>query len=161
MLDLDKSLVEQTFTRVTWRLTVTNLGPNDTVTPVVVTDPLPAGLTFVAAAGEGWTCAEASGTVRCTYAASLPAGSSASFDLVSEIRVDAPGTIVNTAVVEGGSEETPSVDDSAVVPVPPGPTLPITGAEAAQLLRAVVALVLGGAALAWWGRRRPAAPAAG
>ena len=45
----------------TYLLTVQNNGPSDSAGPIVVTDPVPAGTTFVSADGPGWTCALAAG----------------------------------------------------------------------------------------------------
>ncbi len=61
----------------TYLLTVQNNGPSDTVGPIVVTDAVPAGTTFVSADGPGWDCALATGQVTCTRAAGLAAGGSA------------------------------------------------------------------------------------
>lgn len=48
-------------------ITVTNAttaGP--TTGPVIVTDTLPSGLTFVAGSGSGWTCSATGQDVACT-----------------------------------------------------------------------------------------------
>ena len=42
---------------LTYNLSVTNHGPTEAPGPITVTDPLPAGLSFVSATGPGWTCA--------------------------------------------------------------------------------------------------------
>ena len=47
-----------------YAIDVTNLGPT-AVTGVEVVDTLPAGMAF-GAAGTGWSCGEAAGTVTCT-----------------------------------------------------------------------------------------------
>ena len=84
---VDGSLVVYTFT-------VRNDGPG-VATDVVVTDPLPAGLTFVSSRGG---CAESGGVVTCG-AASLGVGATVGFDVT--LRVDAlPGSVLtNTASV--------------------------------------------------------------
>ena len=52
----------------TFTLAPRNNGPA-LATNVVVTDPLPAGWTFVSAVGTGWSCSHAGGTVTCSRAA--------------------------------------------------------------------------------------------
>ena len=52
----------------TFVITPRNGGPAP-ATNVVVTDPLPAGWTFVSATGTGWSCSHAAGTVTCSRAA--------------------------------------------------------------------------------------------
>lgn len=43
----------------------------------MVTDPLPTGLTYVSAAGDGWACAQPDGTVTCTLAGDVAVGADA------------------------------------------------------------------------------------
>ena len=50
---------------ITYTLAVVNNGPQ-TATNVVVTNTLAAGLTFVSAAGSGWSCSQSGGGVSCT-----------------------------------------------------------------------------------------------
>ena len=57
---------------VLWSLAVTNDGPA-TAPNVVVTDVLPPEVSFVSAAGPGWDCGEAGGTVTCARP-TLPPG---------------------------------------------------------------------------------------
>jgi uncharacterized repeat protein (TIGR01451 family)/LPXTG-motif cell wall-anchored protein len=83
---------------ITYSLTVTNNGPSD-ATGVVVTDNLPAGVTFVSANGSGWACSNTGNvSVSCTVAA-LATGSVAP---VITVVVTAPGQaggLTNTAAV--------------------------------------------------------------
>jgi uncharacterized repeat protein (TIGR01451 family) len=58
----------------TYTLSVRNDGVVTADGTVTVTDELPAGLSFVSAAGTGWTCGEAEGTVTCSRPAALAAG---------------------------------------------------------------------------------------
>lgn len=79
-----------------YRLVVSNNGPQD-VTNVVVTDELPAGVTFQSATPAAANCQESAGTVTCDIGA-LAAGASFTADL----NVTAPassGVIINSASV--------------------------------------------------------------
>jgi uncharacterized repeat protein (TIGR01451 family)/fimbrial isopeptide formation D2 family protein len=61
-------------TPASYSLDVTNAGPSDAASPVTITDPLPAGETFVSGTGTGWSCAASGQVVTCTLAAGLVAG---------------------------------------------------------------------------------------
>ena len=109
---------------VTYRITVTNHGPSDAV-GVVVTDEVPDGLSFLGAAGTGWDCTQAGGTVTCTLQATLSAAApdnervlELTFSVSSSVGLD-DEQIANTARVssdtpdpiDGNNEDT---DDSEV-----------------------------------------------
>lgn len=53
---------------ITYTIELKCNGP-DPAADVVVTDTLPAGVTFVSATGTNWTCLHAAGTVTCDYTA--------------------------------------------------------------------------------------------
>ncbi len=94
----------------TYQLTVRNAGPGSAES-VVVTDPIPASLEFVSAAGTGWSCDEASGTLTC-HRPTLASGSTAPpINLTVAVPETAPdtGSIVNTATV---TSDTPDPDPS-------------------------------------------------
>ncbi|MEO7731655.1 MAG: hypothetical protein ABIY55_11825, partial [Kofleriaceae bacterium] len=81
----------------TYTLTLTNLGTQSTLGTITVVDTLPAGVTFVAGGGAGWSVGESGGIVTATRAASLAVPDSA--QVVVQVRVGAsavPG-IVNAA----------------------------------------------------------------
>ena len=79
---------------IVYSLVATNLGPT-TATGVQVTDPVPAGTTFVSASGG---CAHAAGIVTCT-AGTLAPGASQAFSITV---LALPGTsVTNTATVAG------------------------------------------------------------
>ena len=67
-------------TEFSWDIAVANAGPSDSfanaASPIVVTDTLPAGVTFAGAASDDFTCTvgTASGTVVCTATSSLVPG---------------------------------------------------------------------------------------
>ena len=83
----------------TYTLTVRNAGTLATSGPIVVTDTLPTGLTFVSASGTGWSCSASGQTVTCTYSASLPVGATASFVLRVAVSSAAYPSVTNTAQV--------------------------------------------------------------
>ena len=81
---------------LTYTITVTNAGPRD-ATELVVTDTLPAGVTFISASGTSWDCEEEMGTVTCELSFLVNAAES-----MIEILVTAPlsaGEITNIARV--------------------------------------------------------------
>lgn len=155
LLELTKSLAAQEGRSATWDFVVRNTGLNATVEPIVLTDPLPAGLAFVSAQGVGWACTNAANVVTCTYVASVPAGSAAPTLQLSTVLVAVSGTeIVNLATVEGGGPQVPSDRDDAVVVAPPL-TLPSTGGGPGLLLSwAPLTFLLGVIMVAVANRRR-------
>jgi uncharacterized repeat protein (TIGR01451 family) len=84
----------------TYDLLVTNHGP-DTAQSVVVSDPLPAGLTFVSASSG---CTAAGGTVTCTLP-SLAVGASTTFHITAHVSPSAKGSISNTATVTSSTPD--------------------------------------------------------
>jgi len=78
---------------LTYTVSVTNLGPS-AATNVIVTDTLPAGVTFVSATGAGTLN---SGVVSWPAIAALPSGAGLSFNLVVKAPVSGPLTNVASA----------------------------------------------------------------
>lgn len=86
-----------------YTITVTNNGPN-TATATVVTDTLPAGVTFVSVAGpSGSSCSQAGGTVQCNLG-NLGNGASAAITIT--VTPTATGSLSNTATVTTTAGET-------------------------------------------------------
>ncbi|MBL8565786.1 MAG: DUF11 domain-containing protein [Hyphomicrobiaceae bacterium] len=85
----------------TYTLTVTNSG-NLTATTAQVKDQLPTGLTFVSAAGSGWTCANASGLVTCNYTGSIAAsGGTSTIDVAVVPNAGTAGqSLINHASID-------------------------------------------------------------
>lgn len=103
----------------TYTLRVTNVSGVATTAPVVVTDVLPAGLSFVSASGTGWSCGASAATITCTYAGVLAPSSSAP-DIT--VRVDvaqaALPQVINTAAVATPGDINPTNDrDTETTPV--------------------------------------------
>lgn len=89
-------------TDATYTLDVTNHGPSDSVGPIVVTDALPDGTTFVSASGTGWDCADAGQVLTCTHADGLANGEAAGQITVTvQVAADATGKLTNSATVSG------------------------------------------------------------
>jgi uncharacterized repeat protein (TIGR01451 family) len=93
---------------ITYTITVSNLGPS-AAQNVSLTDPLPAGVTFVSQSqtvGTGFTLTEAAGTVDDTIA-TFNAGASATFQVIVSVNsTTTPGTtITNTASVSSATAD--------------------------------------------------------
>ena len=105
-------------------ISVTNSGPVSVTGTVTVTDVLPAGLSYVAAAGGGWSCSEAAGTVTCTRTG-LAAGMTAP-DILLSVGVDAAASpeVTNTASVtsdKGDPDDTNNSADALAIVFDPSP----------------------------------------
>ena len=150
--------------RGTYLLTVGNPGPTATPGPITVTDPLPNGLTYVSAAGPGWTCAASGSTVTCIRAGQLVVGATSSVTLTVLVGPAAVPTVVNTATAHAPGAPPISASDTASVPVPPSsPAAPThfasshlggTGFDAALALLAALALMSFGALIVVTTRKR-------
>jgi uncharacterized repeat protein (TIGR01451 family) len=92
---------------VTWRMLVTNNGP-DEATGVTVGDPLPVGSSFVAAFPSQGICT--GGLVVDCDLGTVPNGGSVTITLVTTARVT--GRLTNTAMVVGNERETNTADNS-------------------------------------------------
>ena len=91
-------------------------------TNVVVSDPLPAGWTFVSASGPNWVCGNASNTVSCTRA-SMPAGAIDDIAVVATAPANAAiapagQSFTNTASISASSTDPNPGNNSASVAVP-------------------------------------------
>lgn len=105
-------------TDVSWTIAVTNLGPSNSDAtaeePIRITDTIPAGVTNVAASGDGWTCAIDTGVLECERATDLAVGAAPIITVTGSLASSATGEVENTAVVtpeltpqpEGGEPDT-------------------------------------------------------
>ena len=97
----------------TFSLAVSNAGPSD-ADGVIVGDTLPAGLTLVNAAGDGWTCVVAGQVLSCSRP-TLAAKTSAPL-IAQTVRVNSgypPATITNTATVSSATKDVNPDNDSS------------------------------------------------
>lgn len=106
----------QTGQLATYRLTVTNEGPS-VAEHVVVTDVLPASLTYVGSRGAG--CNDSSGTVSCALG-DLPVGAVVVIEF--GVRVETSGQIINGAEVGGDTPDPDPSDNAAKTSDPAGNT---------------------------------------
>ncbi len=87
-----------------YTLTVSNTGTTATVDTILVTDTLPAGLTYVTAGGAGWTVSAAGQVVTARYPAALAPGAGVSVQLAVAAGAAAVPSVTNRARVSGGGE---------------------------------------------------------
>jgi large repetitive protein len=122
---------------ITYTITVTNVGQGN-ATNVVLTDPAPAGLTFVS---SGAPCATMTGLLPCDLGP-LDAGNSITVpNVVFAVAAGFTGNIVNTATVT--SDQTTQTSSSATTVVTNGTTAPVTPTpiDARWMLLAMIALL--------------------
>jgi uncharacterized repeat protein (TIGR01451 family) len=81
---------------LTYTLTASNAGPNPAAS-VVVTDKLPAALTFGGVSGPGWNCTQAGGVVTCTRP-QLAAGTASNIIIKATAPIT-PRVLTNTASI--------------------------------------------------------------
>ncbi|GEM_PF-3737250 len=96
----------------TYTLTVRNVGTGTASAPIVASDNLPAGLTFVAA-GSSPLCSASGQQVTCTSLNSLAAGGQIPFTIQVAITAAANTTLTNTATVTPPSGDPNSANDSS------------------------------------------------
>jgi uncharacterized repeat protein (TIGR01451 family) len=101
----DPVYVDQT---LVYTLTVSNDGPATASNPVV-TDQLPAAVSFVSASTE---CAEAAGTVTCNLA---DLSSGANTEIQISVTTDTDGAITNTPTVGSDTQDLISSNDSSAL----------------------------------------------
>jgi uncharacterized repeat protein (TIGR01451 family) len=94
---------------VTYTLTVINAGPSDAV-DVVVTDTVPASLTFVSAISSQGSCAQAAGVVTCPLGV-VPVGTTVTISIVITTTID--GLITDTAVVSATTSDPALANNTA------------------------------------------------
>jgi uncharacterized repeat protein (TIGR01451 family) len=93
---------------------VSNAGPETEPNTVSVTDTLPAGLTYVGAAGSGWTCSATSQAMTCTNDGPLAAGAALpDLTLTAQVGLAAAPSVANTATVTSNSVDNTPANNSS------------------------------------------------
>jgi uncharacterized repeat protein (TIGR01451 family) len=113
---------------ISYTATVTNQGTGGTSNPITLTDTLPAGFNYTAAAGTGWICALVGQTVTCTSTNVIAPGTTAPPLSISAAVASSPGPVANTITVAGGPE-TNTTNNTAtdIGTVLPSPVVPEAG----------------------------------
>ncbi len=99
-----------------YTLSVRNVGSGSLAGPITVSDPVPAGLNAVSAAGTGWACGVSGQDVTCTV---TPAGGLASGATLPGISVTVLATpaavpsVINTATVANPNDLNPDNNASS------------------------------------------------
>lgn len=123
-LAISKSVRAVSGATATWSIAVANHGAQPTVEPIVVFDPLPAGLSFASASGVGWSCTAVQRDVTCTHAAALPVGVTTGVDLVTTIVGSTAKGVVNVAYLGptiDGPSSAAAIPASKIVQAPTRP----------------------------------------
>jgi uncharacterized repeat protein (TIGR01451 family) len=113
---------------VTYTIDLTNSGPS-TATGVVLTDDIPAGLTFVSGTIEG-QAATASGSTVTFPAIDLADQETVSATLVFTVGADTSGTVTNTASVTADAGETDTTNNTASANITGTPQSDLTVSKA-------------------------------
>jgi uncharacterized repeat protein (TIGR01451 family) len=96
---------------LTYSLAVASNGPSN-ATNVVVTDSLPAGVSFTSATSSKGDCTQAGGTVTCTVG-TLAKGAGATITIT--VVPTTAGTAVNTATVKGSEGDPDTTNNTSTV----------------------------------------------
>lgn len=106
-LDIDKSHAT-TFVageNGQYQIVVSNDGPSD-AQDVVVTDNLPAGLTYVSGTGTGWTCSNIGSAVSCSRTSLATGATAPTITLTVHLASSYIGSLDNTAIVSSTTDDT-------------------------------------------------------
>ncbi|MEE8522863.1 MAG: DUF11 domain-containing protein, partial [Thermoanaerobaculia bacterium] len=95
---------------LTYVIDVDHAGPS-TANTISVVDTLPAGTSFLGAAGTGWACAEAGGVVTCTRD-SLAVGPAPTLTITTTAPSQG-GVVTNTVAVSAGEPDRDLTDNTA------------------------------------------------
>jgi len=83
----------------TYGIVIRNNGAAPTTGPIVVTDPLPAGIAFSSGAGQGWVCSASGRNVTCSSSTPLGPGDSSSYTLTVAVNSDAASSLRHSVSV--------------------------------------------------------------
>ncbi|MEZ5515180.1 MAG: hypothetical protein R3F58_15070 [Steroidobacteraceae bacterium] len=148
-------------TTASYDITVSNsVGVEKEDNTIVVTDVLPAGLSYASASGTGWSCSASGQAVTCTHAPPLLAGASLPV-LTINVQVGAaafPGVTNQVTVSSASLDNTPGNDTASDPTIVLGPDLSnstktiqdLNGgdAEPGDVLRYTITLIESGGAAA-------------
>jgi len=97
----------------TYTIAINNNGPIAETGPIVVTDTLPAGLSYISATGTGWACNASGQNITCTRNGSLANGASAA-PITLRVAVTSPAfpSVTNSASVSGKNFDNISSNNS-------------------------------------------------
>ncbi|MEO1618291.1 MAG: SdrD B-like domain-containing protein [Planctomycetota bacterium] len=112
---------------VTYTIALTNAGPS-TATGVVLTDDVPAGMTFVSGTLEG-NAATLSGNTVTFPSITLDDDETVNATLVFTVGADASGTITNTATVAADAGEVDATNNTATEDITAEPQADLTVAK--------------------------------
>ncbi len=101
---------------VTFRITVTNLGPG-TARAVEVVDTVPDGLTIGTITSPGWTCTTTGQSIVCELTADLPNAGVVFFDVTTTATLAAAPGVMNTVVVTSSTPDLVPTNNTSVDPV--------------------------------------------
>jgi uncharacterized repeat protein (TIGR01451 family) len=116
-----------------YTVTIWNAGSAPTSGTITVTDSIPAGFTFVSAAGSGWACSASSQVLTCTTSTVLAINDSTRYLLTVAVNGGAPRVTHSAAVALDGdlnpANNTTADATSVVMPSPvfaftPDPLVP-------------------------------------
>ncbi|HLX64913.1 MAG TPA: PKD domain-containing protein [Planctomycetota bacterium] len=114
-------------TNVSYTITVNNAGPSDAQT-VLLSDPLPPGVTFVSLAlPAGWTRTDgtlvgANGTITATIPTLTAGVAPQVFTLVVHVPSNASGNLVNTATISSATPDTNAANNTSTDTDTPTPS---------------------------------------
>ncbi len=111
-------------------LIVTNVGSGPAYGPIVVTDNLGSGLTFVSASGSGWTCTGSGSTVTCTHPGPVPAATALAPITITVAVADDAKEVKNCATVRAEEEQEGNLENNRTcvgTPVQPPRTGTVCG----------------------------------
>jgi uncharacterized repeat protein (TIGR01451 family)/fimbrial isopeptide formation D2 family protein len=154
-LSITKELIDELVTgrQARYVITVVNNGPTEDPGPIVVSDPLPAGLTasgWVLEGADG-SCAIGGGDLTCTIDG-LSVDQGATITLTVDVGAGARGELVNVATVT--SDADPTAAEARAVGTVTVVALPNTGGRLGTYLPFSLALLVLGLLALWWARRR-------
>lgn len=114
-----------------YTFTVTNYGPTAAPGPIVITDPLPAGLTvtgFDVSLAPGTDCSLVDTTITCSVPGPLAVDDEVTVGVTVVVGPAAAPSVANTASVSSPSEDTDPSNDSSTTetPVTPVAVLSVT-----------------------------------